>query len=172
MYSGSPFNFTSIAGNLPTAPALMGNVVVWKPASSAMLSAYYIVKLLEAAGLPPGASTSSPGNAAEISGIALASSLDLAGIHFTGSTAVFNAMWKTGGRRRGSWGRYGLVSKARGRDRRKGFHRSARLGRPAGAGGGDRQRRVRIPGSEVLGRKPRPTSRARSGPTSATGWWR
>ncbi len=94
VYAVTPFNFTSIAGNLPTAPALMGNTVVWKPASSAMLSAYYIMKLLEEAGLPPGVINFVPGDPALISDKLLAHR-DLAGVHFTGSTAVFNNMWKT-----------------------------------------------------------------------------
>ena len=94
VYAVTPFNFTSIAGNLPTAPALMGNTVVWKPASSSMLSAYYIMKLLEEAGLPPGVINFVPGNAGTISDILLAHR-DLAGVHFTGSTPVFNDMWKT-----------------------------------------------------------------------------
>ena len=92
VYAVTPFNFTSIGGNLPTAPALMGNTVIWKPASSAMLSAYYIIKLLEAAGMPPGVVNFVPGNAVEISNILL-DSPDLAGIHFTGSTGVFQSMW-------------------------------------------------------------------------------
>src|SRR5438874_69061 len=94
VYAVTPFNFTSIAGNLPTAPALMGNTVIWKPASSAMLSAYYIMKLLEEAGLPPGVINFVAGDAAPISDKLLAHR-DLAGVHFTGSTAVFNSMWKT-----------------------------------------------------------------------------
>ncbi|MFL5576898.1 MAG: L-glutamate gamma-semialdehyde dehydrogenase [Gemmatimonadaceae bacterium] len=94
VYAVTPFNFTSIAGNLPTAPALMGNTVVWKPASSAMLSAYYLMKLLEEAGLPPGVINFLPGDPAPISD-ALLSHRDLAGVHFTGSTGVFNSMWKT-----------------------------------------------------------------------------
>ena len=94
VYAVTPFNFTSIAGNLPTAPALMGNTVIWKPASSAMLCAYYIMKLLEEAGLPPGVINFVPGDAAMISDKLLAHR-DLAGVHFTGSTAVFNSMWKT-----------------------------------------------------------------------------
>jgi 1-pyrroline-5-carboxylate dehydrogenase len=94
VYAVTPFNFTSIAGNLPTAPALMGNTVIWKPASSAMLSAYYIMKLLEEAGLPPGVINFVPGDAGLISDKLLAHR-DLAGVHFTGSTAVFNNMWKT-----------------------------------------------------------------------------
>jgi 1-pyrroline-5-carboxylate dehydrogenase len=94
VYAVTPFNFTSIGGNLPTAPALMGNTVIWKPASSAMLSAHYIMKLLEAAGLPPGVINMVPGDAAEISNVLL-SHRELAGVHFTGSTGVFNSMWRT-----------------------------------------------------------------------------
>jgi 1-pyrroline-5-carboxylate dehydrogenase len=94
VYAVSPFNFTAIGGNLPTAPALMGNTVVWKPASSAMLSAYYIMKLLEEAGLPPGVVNMVPGDAAEISDVCLGHR-ELAGVHFTGSTNVFNSMWRT-----------------------------------------------------------------------------
>jgi 1-pyrroline-5-carboxylate dehydrogenase len=94
VYAVTPFNFTSIAGNLPTAPALMGNTVVWKPAASAMLSAYYVMKLLEAAGLPPGVINLVPGDPVAISNVALAHR-DLAGVHFTGSTGVFNSMWQT-----------------------------------------------------------------------------
>ena len=94
VYAVTPFNFTAIGGNLPTAPALLGNTVVWKPASTAMLSAHYIMKLLEAAGLPPGVINLVPGDAAEISDVCL-SHPDLAGVHFTGSTGVFNSMWKT-----------------------------------------------------------------------------
>src|SRR5262245_30033877 len=92
VYAVTPFNFTSIGGNLPTAPALMGNTVIWKPASSAMLSGYYILKLLEAAGMPPGVINFVPGNAVEISNTLL-DSTDLAGVHFTGSTSVFQSMW-------------------------------------------------------------------------------
>jgi 1-pyrroline-5-carboxylate dehydrogenase len=92
VYAVTPFNFTSIAGNLPTAPALMGNTVVWKPASSATLSGYYLMRLLEAAGLPPGVINFVPGDAAQISAMLL-DSPDLAGIHFTGSTPVFQSMW-------------------------------------------------------------------------------
>jgi len=97
VYAVTPFNFTSIAGNLPTSPALMGNTVVWKPASTAMLSAYYIMKLLEEAGLPPGVINFVPGDAVAVSEVLL-SHRDLAGVHFTGSTGVFNSMWETIGR--------------------------------------------------------------------------
>jgi 1-pyrroline-5-carboxylate dehydrogenase len=94
----SPFNFTAIAANLPTAPALMGNTVVWKPASSAIPSAFAIMQLLEAAGLPPGVINFVPGNAAVVSDVVL-QHRDLAGVHFTGSTGVFNSMWGTIGAR-------------------------------------------------------------------------
>jgi 1-pyrroline-5-carboxylate dehydrogenase len=90
----TPFNFTAIAANLPTAPALLGNAVVWKPASTAVLSGWYLLKLLEAAGLPPGVINFVPGPGAAVGDAALASP-HLAGLHFTGSTAVFNGMWRT-----------------------------------------------------------------------------
>jgi 1-pyrroline-5-carboxylate dehydrogenase len=93
VYAVTPFNFTSIGGNLPTAPALMGNTVIWKPAASAVLSGYYIMRLLEAAGLPPGVINFVPGDPVQISNILL-DSPDLGGIHFTGSTPVFHGMWK------------------------------------------------------------------------------
>ncbi|MAE62648.1 MAG: 1-pyrroline-5-carboxylate dehydrogenase [Phycisphaeraceae bacterium] len=88
----SPFNFTSIAGNLPTAPALMGNTVVWKPASSAVLPAYIIMKILMEAGLPPGVINLVPGPGSVIGPPAL-DHTDLGGIHFTGSTHVFSTIW-------------------------------------------------------------------------------
>ena len=94
VYAVTPFNFTSIAGNLPTSPALMGNTVVWKPASSAIPSAFCILKLLEAAGLPPGVINFVPGTASAVSDVVL-NHRDLAGVHFTGSTEVFNSMWRT-----------------------------------------------------------------------------
>src|SRR5438552_7679121 len=97
VFAVTPFNFTSIAGNLPTAPALMGNTVVWKPASTAVYSAHVIMELLEAAGLPPGVINMVPGPGAAVGDPVLASR-HLAGIHFTGSTAVFQGMWDTVGR--------------------------------------------------------------------------
>jgi 1-pyrroline-5-carboxylate dehydrogenase len=116
VYAVSPFNFTSIGGNLSTAPALMGNTVIWKPASSSMLSAYYIMRLLEAAGLPPGVINFVPGDAAEISNTLLAHR-DLAGVHFTGSTAVFNSMWKTIGANMSRYGTYPrIVGETGGKD--------------------------------------------------------
>jgi 1-pyrroline-5-carboxylate dehydrogenase len=116
VYAVTPFNFTSIAGNLPTAPALMGNTVIWKPASSAMLSAYYILRLLEAAGLPPGVINLVSGDAAQISSILLDSPY-LAGVHFTGSTAVFNSMWTRIGANVGAYHGYPrLVGETGGKD--------------------------------------------------------
>ena len=94
VYAITPFNFTAIGGNLPTAPALMGNTVVWKPASTAVLSSWYVFQILRAAGLPDGVINFVPGDPKQISDIALAHP-DLAGVHFTGSTGVFNSMWKT-----------------------------------------------------------------------------
>jgi 1-pyrroline-5-carboxylate dehydrogenase len=94
VFAVSPFNFTAIGGNLTSAPALMGNTVIWKPASTAMLSAYYVMRLLEEAGLPPGVINLVYGRGGAIGDTALASE-HLAGVHFTGSTAVFQGMWKT-----------------------------------------------------------------------------
>ena len=96
VYAVTPFNFTAIATNLPMSAALMGNTVVWKPASTTVFTGHYIVRLLEAAGLPPGVINFVPGNAAAVSAVAL-NHADLAGIHFTGSTEVFQTMWKTVG---------------------------------------------------------------------------
>jgi 1-pyrroline-5-carboxylate dehydrogenase len=93
IYAVSPFNFTAIGGNLAGAPALMGNVVLWKPASTAMLSAFYVMRLLETAGMPPGVINFLPGDAVSITNVIL-DHHDLAGIHFTGSTGVFNSMWQ------------------------------------------------------------------------------
>jgi 1-pyrroline-5-carboxylate dehydrogenase len=92
----SPFNFTAIGANLSTSPALMGNTVVWKPASTAAYSAYYVMRLLHAAGLPDGVINLVYGPGSAVGDVAIASP-DLAGIHFTGSTGVFQSMWKTVG---------------------------------------------------------------------------
>src|SRR5467141_1399000 len=93
VYAITPFNFTSIGGNLPTAPAIMGNTVVWKPAATAVLSNYFIMRLLAEAGLPPGVINFVPGPSVQVSERLLADRA-FAGIHFTGSTAVFPALWK------------------------------------------------------------------------------
>jgi 1-pyrroline-5-carboxylate dehydrogenase len=92
----TPFNFTSIAGNLPTAPALLGDVVVWKPSPTQQFAAHYIMRLLEAAGLPPGVINLVTGDGQAVSQVALTHP-DLAGIHFTGSTGTFQHLWRTVG---------------------------------------------------------------------------
>jgi 1-pyrroline-5-carboxylate dehydrogenase len=94
VFAVTPFNFTAIAGNLPTSAALMGNVVLWKPASTAVYSAHFIMKLLEESGLPPGVIQFLPGSGSQVGDPVLASP-DFAGVHFTGSTRVFQGMWKT-----------------------------------------------------------------------------
>jgi 1-pyrroline-5-carboxylate dehydrogenase len=96
VYAITPFNFTSIAGNLPTAPALMGNVVLWKPSPTQQYAAHFTMQLLEAAGLPPGVINMLPGDGLEVSDVALQHP-DLAGIHFTGSTKTFQHLWQTVG---------------------------------------------------------------------------
>ncbi|MBV2362054.1 L-glutamate gamma-semialdehyde dehydrogenase [Streptomonospora nanhaiensis] len=96
VYAVTPFNFTAIAGNLPTAPALMGNVVVWKPAVTQQFSAHLLMALLEEAGLPPGVINMVTGDGIAVSEVALADP-DLAGVHFTGSTRVFQRFWRTVG---------------------------------------------------------------------------
>src|SRR5690242_13659473 len=92
----TPFNFTSIAGNLPTAPALLGNVVIWKPSHTQQFSAHFLMRLLEAAGLPPGVINMVTGGGRTLSRVALPHR-DLAGIHFTGSTGTFQHLWRTVG---------------------------------------------------------------------------
>jgi len=94
IYAVTPFNFVSINGNLPTAPAMWGNVAVWKPARSVLYTSHFIMKILMEAGLPNGAINFVTGNSAEISEVVL-NNENLAGIHFTGSTSVFQDMWKT-----------------------------------------------------------------------------
>ena len=96
VYAITPFNFTAIAGNLPTAPALMGNVVVWKPAQTQQFAAHLLMRLLEEAGLPPGVINMVAGHGEQVSDVLLASP-DLAGIHFTGSTPVFQHLWSSVG---------------------------------------------------------------------------
>jgi 1-pyrroline-5-carboxylate dehydrogenase len=116
IYAVSPFNFTAIGGNLTTAPALMGNTIVWKPAATAILSGYYTLRVLEEAGLPPGVINMVPGDSVQITR-QLLDSPDLGGIHFTGSTAVFNSMWKTVGENIGKYRGYPrLVGETGGKD--------------------------------------------------------
>jgi 1-pyrroline-5-carboxylate dehydrogenase len=116
VYAITPFNFTAIAGNLPTAPAMLGNVVLWKPSHSALFSNYFVMRMLEAAGLPPGVINFVPGDPVEVSDVVL-SDRRLAGIHFTGSTDVFRSIWKTVGDRIGSYRTYPrLVGETGGKD--------------------------------------------------------
>ncbi|ORB83509.1 1-pyrroline-5-carboxylate dehydrogenase [Mycobacterium kansasii] len=116
VYAITPFNFTSIAANLPTAPALMGNTVVWKPSITQTLSAYLLMRLLEAAGLPPGVINMVTGDGFAVSDVALADPR-LAGIHFTGSTGTFQRLWQRVGANIGCYQSYPrLVGETGGKD--------------------------------------------------------
>jgi 1-pyrroline-5-carboxylate dehydrogenase len=116
VYAITPFNFTAIAGNLPTAPALMGNTVIWKPAHSQQLAASLLMELLEEAGIPPGVINMLPGDGLDVSKVALAHP-DLAGIHFTGSTGVFHHLWRTIGENISSYRSYPrIVGETGGKD--------------------------------------------------------
>ncbi|MDX2059400.1 MAG: L-glutamate gamma-semialdehyde dehydrogenase [Gemmatimonadales bacterium] len=116
IYAITPFNFTAIGGNLAGTPALMGNTVVWKPAGTAALSNYYTMKLLEAAGLPPGVINFVPGDAVMVSE-RLLGDRKLAGVHFTGSTGVFQTLWRTVGERIAHYAGYPrLVGETGGKD--------------------------------------------------------
>jgi len=112
----TPFNFTAIAGNLPSAPALLGNVVVWKPSPTQQLAAHYTMRLFEAAGLPPGVINLVTGDGSAVSAAALPHPA-LAGIHFTGSTPTFQHLWREVGNRIGSYATYPrLVGETGGKD--------------------------------------------------------
>jgi 1-pyrroline-5-carboxylate dehydrogenase len=116
VFAVTPFNFLSIACNLPSAPAIMGNASIWKPASSAVYPAYYVMKLFQEAGLPEGVINFLPGAGAEI-GPLLLGSAELAGIHFTGSTTTFREMWQTVGRCIGGYRSYPrIVGETGGKD--------------------------------------------------------
>lgn len=116
VFAVTPFNFTAIAGNLPTAPAIMGNTVVWKPASSCVYTPYLFMKILEEAGLPPGVINFIPGSGPSVGDICLVDP-NLSGIHFTGSTAVFQQMWKTVGENIASYKSYPrIVGETGGKD--------------------------------------------------------
>ncbi|KWX03475.1 1-pyrroline-5-carboxylate dehydrogenase [Carbonactinospora thermoautotrophica] len=116
VYAITPFNFTSIAGNLPTAPALMGNVVIWKPSPTQQFSAHFLMRLLEAAGLPPGVINMLPGDGIAVSEVALRHP-ELAGIHFTGSTKTFQLLWRTVGENIAAYRSYPrLVGETGGKD--------------------------------------------------------
>jgi len=116
VYAATPFNFTAIGGNLATAPAIMGNTVIWKPASTAALSNYLFMEVLEEAGLPPGVINFVPGDAASISDQLIAHP-DFAGLHFTGSTAVFDSLWLASAKNLHSYRSYPrLVGETGGKD--------------------------------------------------------
>ena len=116
VFAVTPFNFTSIAGNLPTAPALLGNTVVWKPASTSVLSNYFVMQLLEEAGVPAGVLNFLPGSGAEV-GDPVVADPRLAGIHFTGSTGVFQGIWKTIGNNIATYKQYPrMVGETGGKD--------------------------------------------------------
>ncbi len=116
VYAVTPFNFTAIAGNLPTAPALMGNTVVWKPAHTQQFAAHFLMALLEEAGLPPGVINMVTGNGIAVSDVVLADP-DLAGIHFTGSTRVFQQLWSRIGENIASYRSYPrIVGETGGKD--------------------------------------------------------
>ncbi len=116
IFAATPFNFTSIAGNLPTSPALMGNTVVWKPASTAVYSAHWLMQLLKEAGLPDGVINMVSGSGAQI-GDPVMNHPDLGGVHFTGSTEVFQGMWRTVGANIASYKSYPrIVGETGGKD--------------------------------------------------------
>ena len=147
VYAITPFNFTAIAGNLPTAPALMGNTVVWKPSPTQTFAAYLTMQLLEAAGLPPGVINLLTGDGIAVSDVALADPR-LAGIHFTGSTGTFQHLWREVGNNIDRYHTYPrLVGETGGKD----FVVAHSSARPGCAAHGADSRRVRLPGPEVLG---------------------
>jgi 1-pyrroline-5-carboxylate dehydrogenase len=116
VYAITPFNFTAIAGNLPTAPALMGNTVVWKPSPTQQLAASLTMDLLEEAGMPPGVINMLPGDGLDVSKVAMTHP-DLAGIHFTGSTPTFQHLWRTIGENISSYRSYPrIVGETGGKD--------------------------------------------------------
>lgn len=116
IYAVSPFNFTAIGGNLSATPAIMGNTILWKPSSAALLGSYYVMRLFEAAGLPPGVINFVPAPPAETTELVL-SSPDFTGAHFTGSTGVFQGLWKTAGERIANYRSYPrLVGETGGKD--------------------------------------------------------
>lgn len=116
VFAVTPFNFTAIAGNLPTAPALVGNTVVWKPAGTALYSAHFLMQLWKEAGLPDGVINLVPGNGPQI-GTPVMAHRELGGIHFTGSTGVFNRMWRTVGENLDNYRSYPrLVGETGGKD--------------------------------------------------------
>ena len=151
VYAITPFNFTAIAGNLPTAPALMGNTVIWKPSPTQSLAAHLTMRLLEEAGMPPGVINLLTGDGREVSEVLLADPA-LAGIHFTGSSATFQHLWQQVGQQHR---RLRELPAAGRRDRRQGLRARPPERRRRRAAHRAGPRRVRVPGPEVLGRVPR-----------------
>ena len=148
VYAITPFNFTAIAGNLPTAPALMGNTVIWKPSPTQQLAASLTMELLEEAGMPPGVINMLPGDGLDVSKVALAHR-DLAGIHFTGSTPTFQHLWRTVGENITGYRSYPrIVGETGGKD----FIVAHPSADPDVLRVGDDPRCLRVPGPEVLGR--------------------
>ncbi len=147
VFAVTPFNFASIAGNLPTSPTLMGNTVLWKPASSAVYTAHWLMKLIEEAGLPPGVINLIPGSGGQVGNPVMASP-HLAGVHFTGSTPVFQGMWRTVGENIASYRTYPRIVGETGGKASSSPPVLRRRGPGHGAGEGG----LRIPGPEVLGR--------------------
>ena len=166
VYAVTPFNFTAIAGNLCTAPALLGNVVVWKPAATQQLAASLIMELLHEAGMPDGVVNMLPGHGPEISQVVLAHP-ELAGIHFTGSTAVFHQLWQAVRREHRL---LSGISAARRRNRRQGLRRRAPVRRRRCAARGPGARGVRVFRARSAQRRPARTSRSRCGAASGTTW--
>jgi 1-pyrroline-5-carboxylate dehydrogenase len=116
IYAITPFNFTSIAGNLPSAPAIMGNTVVWKPSRPAVFSGYYLMRMFEEAGVPPGVINFLPGDPRAVTQVVL-DSPDFGGIHYTGSTGVFQSFWRTIGENIGRYKTYPrIVGETGGKD--------------------------------------------------------
>ena len=151
VYAVSPFNFTAIGGNLSGAPALMGNSVLWKPASSAMLSAWYVFRVLEEAGLPPGVINFVPGQRRrDLERRALAPRPRRRPLH-----RQHLGLQRHVEDDRREHVPLPLLPAHRRRNRRQGLHRRPPVGGSGGGGGGDRARRLRVPGPEVLGREPR-----------------
>ena len=160
VYAITPFNFTAIAGNLPTAPALLGNTVIWKPSPTQQFAAHFTMQLLQAAGLPPGVINLLPGDGVAVSEVALAHP-DLAGIHFTGSTTTFQHLWQTVG---ANIDELPQLPAAGGGDRRQGLRRRPPQRRPRRAAHRAGPRSVRVLRAEVLGGLPGVRRPQRLGP--------
>ena len=167
VFAVSPFNFTAIGGNLTSSPALMGNVVLWKPASTAMLSAYYLMRLFQEAGLPDGVINLVYGSGADDRRRRAREPRTSPGSTSPARPRVFNGMWQTVGAGHGALPQ---LPAHRRRDRRQGLHRRPPVRRPRRARDGDRPRVVRVPGPEVLGRLARLRAVEPVAGSCASGW--